>query len=120
MKISIAAPQIPYPHRPRRVSPSFELVTALQCHPQGWWLSVDLDSLTGASTTAKQNSTARALRRHMKPIQTQVEGSRLFVRHVPDPMLPCEAQPPEWSQRPRPVFFRPPFQDQNPGRVAIA
>lgn len=106
MQISIGSPEFPRPHRPR--SGSYELVAALRSHPTGWWLNVDLDSLPGATVTTKQNSTARALRRHLRPIQTQVEGSQLFVRHVPDPKLPCVAQPIDWTNRARPVFFRPP------------
>jgi hypothetical protein len=119
MRISIAAPQTPRPHRPRRVSPSFEITHALLHNPQGWWLCVNLEDIQGATATTKENSTARAVRRHLKPIQTQVEGGKLFIRHVPDPKLPCLAQPIDLSKR-RPAFFRPPSPDQNPGRVAIA
>jgi hypothetical protein len=39
----------------------------------------------GSLPAAKQSSTARVARRQFNPIQTQIRGSRLFVRRVPDP-----------------------------------
>jgi hypothetical protein len=107
MLISLAAPQSPRPFRPRKVSQFHGLVESLRTNPIGWWLAIDLATITGSTPTAKQNSVARGARRHFKPIHVQVEDQQLFIRRVPDPMLPAMAQPINWAKRWRPAFFRP-------------
>jgi hypothetical protein len=86
MHVSIASPQLPYPYKAGRMPWSlYELVKALRNAPVGSWLSVNLAALPGSTPAAKQSSTARAARRQFNPIQTQMKGSRLFVRRLPDP-----------------------------------
>jgi hypothetical protein len=107
MRISVAAPQFPRPFRPRKVSQSSAIVEALRTNPIGWWLAIDLATIPGSTAIDKQNSVARGARRYFKPIHVQVEDQQLFIRRVPDPMLPAMAQPIDWSKRQRPAFFRP-------------
>jgi hypothetical protein len=87
MHIPIASPQLPYPYKAVRIPTRslYELLKALRNAPVGYWLSVNLGALPGSTPTAKQSSTARAARRQFNPIQTQIKGSRLFVRRLTDP-----------------------------------
>jgi hypothetical protein len=100
MKISIASPQLPYPYKAGRMPGSlYELVKALRSAPVGFWLSVNLAALPGSTPAAKQSSTARVARRQFHPIETQIKGSRLFVRRVPDPGS-CQASANNFKRRP--------------------
>jgi hypothetical protein len=95
MSISIASPQLPRPYKAGRMPWSlYELVKALRTAPVGSWLSVKLAALPGSTPAAKQSSTARTARRQFNPIQTQMKGSRLFVRRLPD-LGSC----PGWPQK---------------------
>jgi hypothetical protein len=104
MQISVESSQQARPYRKGNISRSYEVIQALRRNPVGSWLSVDLGALPGPTVTAKQNSVARAARRHFRPIHVHVEGPRLFIRRGHDPMLP----PINRTKRPRPVFFRKP------------
>jgi hypothetical protein len=100
MRLSIASPQLPYPYKAGRMPGSlYELVKALRNAPVGSWLSVNLAALPGSTLAAKQSSTARAARRLFYPIQTQIKGSRLFVRRVPNPGY-YPARPIDCKRRP--------------------
>jgi hypothetical protein len=104
-RLSIASPQLPYPYKAGRIPGSlYELVKALRNAPVGSWLSVNLAALPGSTLAAKQSSTARAARRLFYPIQTQIKGSRLFVRRAPIPVS-CPAPPNDFKRRP--VFSEP-------------
>jgi hypothetical protein len=105
MNLSIASTQLPYPYKAGRMPWSLhELVKALRNAPVGFWLSVNLGALPGSTPAAKQSSTARAARRQCKPIQTQIKGSRLFIRREPSP----RSRPaPPTNFKKRPASFEP-------------
>jgi hypothetical protein len=108
MQVLIGEPYSPRPYRPKQASKWSDLVIALRDNPLGWWVNMDLSAATGLTLVTKQTSATRALRRALKqPIHSQIEGGRLFVRIVPDPMLPAMAQPIDWTKRRHPAFFRP-------------
>jgi hypothetical protein len=117
MQVKIGAPEFPYRDRPRRQSPSSILITALREIPTGSWVFVDLADLPGSTEREKLKSLGRRVRRELQPIQILTKGSLVYIRRVPDTSsFPAR----EDSKRPRPVFFRPPTNDRNPDRVAVA
>jgi hypothetical protein len=108
MRISFVSPSSPAPFRIRRSSYLFHragkptlsrnaLVARLQTIPVGVWVCADLDAIPGSTPTAKKLAASRAAKRFFTPVQAQVEGSRVFIRRVPEPeteILPLlEARP---------------------------
>jgi hypothetical protein len=119
MRLLTGPPQFLGSYRPRQMSRQYELVQAIRRNPDGSWVSIDLTALPGLTTAAKRNSAVRAAKCYFKqPVQSHVEQQRLYLRIVPDPSVCSITQPVD--RRPRPVFVRPPSQDQTPDRHAIA
>jgi hypothetical protein len=85
------------------------LIQALATKPIGWWLRCELSAIEGSSTTAKRNTTSRAARRFFKrPVQVMIEDESLFIRRVSHKNEIHEAMPIDWSQYPRPAYFKTP------------
>jgi hypothetical protein len=113
MAILIAPPKSPAPYFTRPQSPyryraagpvvlsDHVLGRVLQTIPIGLWVSADLSAVPGLNRRAKKLAADRAAERFFTPVQSQIEGSRIFIRRV------TEADPYNLPKRACRVFYRP-------------